>query len=391
MSIHIPTLLVALLTGFLMLCVQLAFAQRGGLQHPALSLWAKASWALLLGYAFLGARVFLPLGVSVFVGNVLICLGLLLYNQALSVHLLQQRLSRWPWIALALGAGLILLMLPWPLAPRTALISLLFTALLLPSVALVFRHGWHAEPSLRTVGITLALAAGALCVRGIHAMLVPQDYDHLLQSSLGQGLTFLVSFISLLGTGFGFVLACFERSTRRMEEMATTDGMTACLNRSATDALLAHSLERGRRDGAPVAFALLDLDFFKQINDRHGHGAGDDALRTFAEVVRKRLRGSDVLGRMGGEEFGLILPATDAPGAQRLVDDIRRAVEGLSLRGRDGQAIQLTVSAGIAVAASDSGLSADQLCARADRALYRAKDGGRNCVQLWQDPGLTPA
>jgi diguanylate cyclase (GGDEF)-like protein len=390
--IHIPTLLLSLLTGFLLLCLQLQAAQRGGLQQqPALRAWAQGSWSLLLGYAFLGARVFMPLGASIFLGNAFIVLGLLLYHQALRRHLLDAPLQRWVW-ALAPAAWLLIaLMLPWPLAQRTGVVSFVFAALLAPSIWLVLRHGLRAEASLRIVALTLSMAGLALLVRGVHAFVQPQDYTDLLQSSLGQGLTFLISFISLLGTGFGFVLACFERVTRRMEEMATLDGMTGCLNRSTTDTLLAHELERGRREGAPLAFALLDLDHFKQINDRHGHRAGDAALRAFADAVRARLRGSDVLGRVGGEEFGLILPATDAPGARRLLEDVRQAVAALRLTDGAGRDYGLTVSAGLAVAASDSGLSAERLYALADDALYAAKSAGRNRVHLSLAAQAAPA
>jgi len=172
--------------------------------------------------------------------------------------------------------------------------------------------------------------------------------------------------------------------------MASTDGLTGCMNRMTADALLRHELERGRREGTPLAFVLLDLDHFKDVNDCHGHHAGDDALRAFAQEVRARLRASDVVGRWGGEEFGLVLPATDGPGASRLVEQIREAVATLRLCDGQGREFSLTVSAGVAVAEPGGRLTADQLFMRADRALYRAKDGGRNNVQLhdsdWEPP-----
>jgi len=391
LSLHVPTLLLALLTGFLMLCVQLAVAQHGRLRQPALRVWAQASWSLLFGYAFLGARFLLPAWISIWVGNALILLGLLLYTQALSIYLLDRRLSAWSWLPLGLVTALIPFMLSWSFAARTAVMSFAVVALIVPSIVLVVRHHRKGETSLRLVGLTMAMTALVVLVRGVHSLLEPQAYQDLMEDSLLQGLTFLVSFVSLLGTGFGFVLASFERMAKQMEEMASLDGMTGCLNRSTTDALLAHSLERGRRDGAPVAFALFDLDHFKLINDRHGHRAGDDALRAVVRVVKARLRGADVLGRMGGEEFGLILPGTDAPGAQRLVDDMRRSIEQLALRDDQGRALALTVSAGVAVAASNQKLGAERLFALADQALYRAKDAGRNCVMVWSEMPLPPA
>lgn len=382
MKIDTPTLMLALLIGFLLLSVQLWVAQRGTLRQAELRTWAIGSWAMLGGLAMLAARIWLPLTLSVVLGNWLLFAGLALYAQALSRYLLGRDLPLWYWIGFSCACVAVIGMLTWPLSARVVLISFLLAGLQAPAALLVWRRGWHVERSMRVVGLTLSLSSLALCLRGVHALLQPEDYAALLQSSVGQGVTFLVSFLSLLGTGFGFVLACFERVAKRMEEMASLDGLTGCVNRSTTDSILAHSLERGRRDGAPVAFALLDIDHFKKINDQHGHQAGDAALRAFAAEVRERLRSSDVFGRMGGEEFGLVLPATDETGAAQLVEQVRAAVEALELRCPQGTRFCLTVSAGVAVALADSGLSADRLYMLADQALYRAKDLGRNRVRV---------
>ena len=382
-SIHIPTLMLALLSGFAMLGVQLWAAQRSRLRYLDLAVWTWGSWTLLAGFAMLTARLVVPVWVSALLGNGLIALGIVFYNEAIHRHVLGRSLPRWMWWSAPLVAWtLTAWMLTWPLALRTSAISLVFALLLCPAILVLLGPGWRGESSLRAVGLTLVAAAASLLLRSVHALTNPEEYRDLMQSSLGQGLTFLFSFICLIGAGFGFVLANFERIARRMEEMASTDGLTGCLNRMTADALLRHELERGRREGTPLAFVLLDLDHFKDVNDCHGHHAGDDALRAFAAEVRARLRASDVVGRWGGEEFGLILPATDGPGAARLVEQIREAVATLRLCDGEGHDFALTVYAGIAVAAPGGQLTADQLFMRADRALYRAKDGGRNNVQL---------
>lgn len=382
-AIHIPTLMLALLSGFAMLGVQLWMAQRSRLRYLDLAVWAWGSWSLLAGFLMLASRVVLPVWVSALAGNGLIALGIVIYNEAIFRHVLGRSLPRWLWwLAPGVAWGLTAWMLNWPLHVRTSAISLVYALLLMPAIVVLLGPGWRGESSMRSVALTLLAACGSLLLRSVHALMHPADYVDLLQSSLGQGLTFLFSFICLIGAGFGFVLANFERIARRMEEMATTDGLTGCLNRSTADALLRHELERGRRHAAPVAFVLLDLDHFKDVNDCHGHHAGDVALRTFAQEVRQRLRGSDVVGRWGGEEFGLVLPATDAAGALRLVEQIREAVAQLSLDDDDGRVFGLTVSAGIAVAPPDGSLNAEQLFTQADRALYRAKADGRNRVEV---------
>lgn len=389
MTLHIPTLLVALLLGFSMLSLELAIAQRGLLRRPELRLWTLGSWALLAGLLGLAARVAIPLWASVLIGNGLIALGIVLYARALYRFLLDAELPRGIWLMLGLSWAAMPLMLDWPLNQRTAVNSMCFGVLMLPSVRLIVRHGWRAEPSLRTVGFTFALAMLSMVVRAQQAWTRPDEYTDLLQASLGQSLTFLMSFMAMLGAGFGFVLANFERMARRLEQMATHDALTGCVNRGTIDALLAHALQRGQREGSPVAFAMFDLDHFKQVNDRHGHRAGDEVLRQVASTVRARLRASDVFGRVGGEEFALLLPATDLPGARRLADGVRTAVEALRVPTAEGSAVGVTLSIGVAVAASDAALSPDQIYGRADQALYAAKHGGRNRVEVFA--GLTPA
>lgn len=381
MLLHIPTLMLALLLGFLLLTLELGVSQQGLRARPEIRRWTLGSWALLFGFAALSARSLVPIELSIVVGNGGICLGMALYAQALCL-LLQVPAPRWlmpaqPVIWLAL-----VLMLDWPLYQRTAVLSVVYALLISPSVLVIARHGWLAERSLRTVAITMGLAGVVQAVRAWHAWTHPQDYRDLMQASLGQGLTFLLAFMSLLGAGFGFVLAVFERVANRMEELATHDGLTGCWNRITTDALLEHELHRAQRSATPVAFVLLDLDHFKQVNDLHGHRTGDAVLRAFADTVRARLRNSDVFGRTGGEEFGLVLPGTDAAGALWLVDAIRRAIEALELPGSDGRPLTVTVSAGVAVADPQVPLSGDRLYGQADQALYEAKRTGRNRVEV---------
>jgi diguanylate cyclase (GGDEF)-like protein len=379
--LHIPTLMMALLLGYLLLTLELGVSQKGLRARPEIRRWTLGSWALLAGFAVLAARRVVPIELSVLIGNAAICLGTALYAQALCL-LLQVPAPRWlmpaqPAIWLAL-----LLMLDWPLNQRTAVMSGVYAALIWPSVLVIARHGWRAERSLRTVAITMGLAGLVQLVRVWHAWTHPQDYGDLMQASLGQGLTFLLAFMSLLGAGFGFVLAVFERVANQMEELATHDGLTGCWNRVTTDALLEHELRRAQRSATPVAFVLLDLDHFKQVNDRHGHRTGDAVLRAFAETVRARLRSSDVFGRTGGEEFGLVLPGTDAVGALWLVEAVRRAIEAMAVPGADGRPMAVTVSAGVAVADPQVPLSGDRLYGQADQALYEAKRAGRNRVEV---------
>jgi len=380
MSLDIPTLMLTLLLGYLLLSVVLAVALGGRRHDQELRSWTLGSWALLGGFLMLAARLLVPMPVSVVAGNGLILLGMCLHIQALYRFLLDRPAPRWVWGMLGGGLLMLLSVMFQPLSQRSPVVSAVLALALLPGVHVIWVHGRRAERSLRTVGVTLGLAALTLMFRAVHGLVSPQDYASLTHSSLSQGLSFLIAFLCLLGAGFGFVLASFERLAKRMELLATLDGLTGCLNRATTDAMLVHALARCRREGQPLAFVALDLDHFKRINDQHGHSTGDAVLRTVVATVKQRLRTGDVVGRLGGEEFGLVLPHTDAAGAEHVAENVRLAIEQARVRNAEGLPVAVTVSAGVAVALPGLSVSGEQLYRNADRALYRAKALGRNRV-----------
>ncbi len=153
-----------------------------------------------------------------------------------------------------------------------------------------------------------------------------------------------------------------------LERQSRTDALTGLANRRALDERLAAELARSRRTGSPLTVALLDLDGFKDYNDRFGHRAGDQLLKDLARVLEDRVRGGDLVARYGGEEFCVVLPDTDVGSGHRLLDDVRRRIA----------AISVTVSVGMAQ--WDGTEAADQLLERADQALYRAKALGKDLV-----------
>lgn len=162
---------------------------------------------------------------------------------------------------------------------------------------------------------------------------------------------------------------------RRLEEMGRTDALTGLANRRKGIAVAAAELERHRRSGRAVTLLMLDIDRFKDINDRHGHPAGDDVLCGLADVLRKTCRATDTPCRYGGDEFLLILPETDLRGAQGVADRIRAQLEGRVFNRAPG--LQCTVSAGAAEASLELP-DIDAWIQRADVALYRAKAQGRD-------------
>ncbi len=164
---------------------------------------------------------------------------------------------------------------------------------------------------------------------------------------------------------------------RRIEELAELDELTGSYNRRCIMRLLDAEIEKSRQTSAPCAIALIDLDWFKRINDAHGHPVGDEVLRTFAITIFANIRPSDSFGRYGGEEFLLLLPDTSGDAAQRMLDRLRSIVADLDW-GAFSPGMRVTLSAGV-VTLRDLD-TADTFLARADRALYSAKAQGRNRI-----------
>lgn len=168
-----------------------------------------------------------------------------------------------------------------------------------------------------------------------------------------------------------------EISEERLRDLATTDSLTGLGNRLRLDDAFDHLRARARREGMPLTALMLDLDHFKNVNDRHGHATGDRVLRALAELLRTRIRRSDLAFRLGGEEFLILLPDTRLDAARSLAEELRRSVEQHHVEVA-GRPLQLSTSVGVAEMDPADGL--DDLLAAADRRLYRAKELGRNRI-----------
>lgn len=167
---------------------------------------------------------------------------------------------------------------------------------------------------------------------------------------------------------------------RRLEELATTDPLTRALNRRALADRLAIEMDRARRYASDLAILLIDIDFFKRVNDSAGHLAGDEVLRQIANCIQAAVRTVDIVARYGGEEFVVILPETSPTGAVTFAERLRLGIEAHEF-AVGGLEIRLTVSIGISTFPASDIASADDFFARADAAMYRAKQNGRNQVR----------
>jgi two-component system cell cycle response regulator len=163
-------------------------------------------------------------------------------------------------------------------------------------------------------------------------------------------------------------------------EMAITDALTGLFNRRYMESHLTTLVEQAAARGKPIAVLVVDIDYFKAVNDSHGHDAGDDVLREFALRIRKSIRNIDLACRYGGEEFVIVMPETDMAVATMVAERLRRRIASEPFAIQQGaRSLEVTISIGIA-ARGESSDNAAAILKRADMALYRAKRDGRNRV-----------
>ncbi len=255
-----------------------------------------------------------------------------------------------------------------------------YTAL---GVTMASLHITHARRLLRREGMQMAgrflafslLSLAAVWLLRIAGALTGQLTPDMFSNSRLNTLLYALHSICFLLCLIGFVLLASARIREEFERLASHDSLTGALMRGAWMARAQIEIERSKRHARQLALVVMDLDHFKQINDTLGHAAGDQALVDYVACVTRHLRRQDSLGRIGGEEFVLLLPETTALEAHVVAERIRSAIAERQVEPH------YTVSMGVAeLGAADQTVSS--LLARADAAMYQAKTKGRNRVEL---------
>lgn len=251
----------------------------------------------------------------------------------------------------------------------------LMLLLIVATSQLALVPGWFTVNAL--------ISAAALAVFLVLMHFQPEPVAHLPDVTM----VGIIGFLFILGIGIGsqqlrrqswYARVQLQQAILQLNELATRDHLTDCANRRHFYALAESELARSRRYQRAMSLITLDVDHFKRVNDNHGHEAGDRVLAALADVIRVGLRELDTLGRIGGEEFALLLPETSRDEAEIIAERLRQAISEMSVP-HDGTELGVTASFGVTERRSGD-RDIDALMRRADRALYQAKAGGRNRV-----------
>ena len=377
------TLLFSLTMISALVALSLAVVSRSG-RRDGLRIWAGAMGLESLGWVLISVRGMVPDALSILAPNLL-----MVGAQALKlVAVYEFRGLPWPrWRCLLPVLAMFLLLAELQYGDfRHRLIfgSLIYAGQMLllveilrtDTVAKQGRAWWLLFGSMvATIPIFILRALAALVSAESFATV-----EGTVAPNAVQMLMFVcVIALDILGS-LGFILMEKERSDFELRALAMTDFLTKALNRRAFTMRSEQEVAAAQRSGAPLALLIIDIDHFKQINDKYGHAAGDTVLEEVARTITGGVRTQDTVGRYGGEEFGVLLPATDQAGALVLAEKLRKAVAAKQY-DLGHESISVTISTGITVCAATCAQcrsNINQLVDEADQALYQAKREGRN-------------
>lgn len=380
MQLDIRTLTFNLLLFALVFAVGMYLVQRSQPGVRGLRWWAAANAVGGVGFMLLSLRGAIPDFLSIVVANSLLLAALFCFHEGIARFLRMP--NRMPWLGPLLVTILALLLFRYayilPSLPTRIVVVTLLTSI--PAVMAARLLTLDLPPKLRssywfTASAFIQFAVFSLGRAAYTLATPPAD---LMSAGPVHALYFLSIFFLLVVATFGSLWMTTVFLAMELERQARTDPLTGAMNRLALTENIAREVSRARRSDRPLSLLMFDLDHFKQLNDRLGHQAGDEALHAVAELTHHELRASDILARYGGEEFVAVLPDTDKARAVETAERLRRSLEARKIANGDGTV--LTASYGVSTFPID-GTDLESLIGRADAMLYVAKQAGRNCVK----------
>jgi diguanylate cyclase (GGDEF)-like protein len=383
--VHIDLTTVSLLGALqaLLLAPLLLAATRvyAGVARTSLRIWGCVLLLQALGWLLLGLRGQISDGLSILLGNAVLMVSYAETTRALRLLLgvPQHRgaltvIGAVGWLGIAWYAEVDP---DYRMRVHFALLSLgIYMAMLLWPLRHALRRGGSIAQRVMLLVLLGAVVAWLCRLAGLSAG--SGASGELLVSTPGNIVNMIYSAVEPVLASIGFLLMYNETAQAELRRLARTDPLTGVLNRTALDENADALFQQPAGHRAGCAALMIDVDHFKAINDRFGHADGDGVLAALARAIAGQLRAGDVLGRVGGEEFLVLLPDTAMDAATALGERLRKTVEGLRIE-LAGEAQTITISIGVAVRTPDD-RQPGALVRRADRALYTAKHAGRNRV-----------
>lgn len=378
--LHTPTLLALniLVTATLAVCLGLV-ARRD--RPDGLFYWAAALVAHTLGYVLYALRGQISDGLSIVLANALVASVFSLMIEGVCQFQQRKAARFWVWAPVLVVAVSFALLLHNTLARVVLFAAVLFVQF--AHLGTIMSRQWGSTPGRGKYFVVggFGLFAVALGIRAMSVLLGAVDMKSITDTNPMQALLFSMATVAMVLANFGMVVMTKERADERNRELALHDELTGMNNRRYIQQTLTEHIAQALRARRPLSVLMLDIDHFKRVNDTYGHLSGDKVLHDMSAIIRDRLRAQDVVGRWGGEEFIAVLPDTDVTGAMMLAEQLRVAVERAGFRSLDGQSLALTISIGVHALGTTYEDEHDDMIGAADRALYRAKDKGRNRVE----------
>jgi len=373
--LDIRTLVVMLVVSSLLMAATLTVGTKTG-HRAGFAKWNMGLCLIALGWVLVACRGVLPDIVTLAFADGLIIVGLCL--ELAGIIEFGGGSVRRLWL---FAPGFLVLALLIPVTGNYALTTLVMTAALDVIFCLIavaaLRLGPQAGRGRWIIATPCFASVLMITARAIEVGLGAELYTSVYVGSPLQEMTFIALLASTVVVPVGFLLLHRERDEVALYKLATIDVLTGLYNRRAFIDLADREIARVRRLKSPFAVLMMDLDFFKHVNDEFGHQAGDQVLAAFATVATHSVRVEDLVGRYGGEEFCILLPGAALPSALAIAERVRSEV---AMRPLGNLPRITTVSIGVAVCSAGDEVSLDAAIARADEALYRAKNEGRNRV-----------
>ncbi len=385
MTLDIPTLyVVSVVTNIALTMAVMAVAL--GQSIPGMK---QLAWGLVANcgyYLMAGARDTLPPLLTIGVGNMLGSLTLTLVLLAVLSARRSQLAPAYHVLPVVMMLFVSALLLD-ERAPRLVIASFILCYQIALILWVLTRPGNLIVGRGRIImAITLAVGMSAMAYRGLSLTFGWHEVSQFQSRDPLNTYFYLTNYLGMFFLAFGFVLKTVEQSAEFNRRIALEDPLTGLANRRAIFDSMDKLFSIAESAGQSLSLMIIDIDYFKQVNDRYGHQVGDAVLQQVAAVIQQRLRCNDIVGRIGGEEFLAVLPLTPIAGAVNVAEELRRTLESQPVIV-DGHEITVTISIGLySTERLVSSHSPDSMIATADEALYRAKAKGRNRVEIADMP-----